>query len=191
MYSIKGDNMENKTKKKNNRLQLILRIVAAVIFVVGLIFTFVEIGDDYNHDLEIEVGIANPSDEFYQISLEGELDNHTKKIVSGTLNVKLKDSKGRVATATFDNITIFPKKEVEIDTINNSVVTNLFDGKNGLNYDIRIVEVTVGDVEFLEYSPLLEVAIPLMIVGVAMLLVEEIVFQRIKKKTTDIEVEEN
>lgn len=191
MYSIKGDNMENKTKNKNNRLQLILRIVAAVIFVVGLIFTFVEIGDDYNHDLEIEVGIANPSDEFYQISLEGELDNHTKKIVSGTLNVKLKDSKGRVATATFDNITILPKKEVEIDTTNNSVVTNLFDGKNGLNYDIRIVEVTVGDVEFLEYSPLLEVAIPLMIVGVAMLLVEEIVFQKIKKKTTDVEVEEN
>lgn len=174
--------MGNIVKTKMNILYLIIRIVACVMLVAGILLFSIEFNDDFNHDLEIEVGIASPDDEFYTIQLEGEIDNHTTEIVSGTLNVKLKDSKGKVATATFENLTILGKSEVEIDKTNKSVTTNLFDAENGLDYDIKIVEVTVGNVEFLAYSSRPVIAIPLLIVGVGMLLVVQLLAVRKPKE---------
>lgn len=179
--------MEKTVRTKKEILYLILRILACILLVAGVLFFSIQFNDDYNHDLELEVGIASPEDEFYTIELEGELDNHTSTIVSGTLNVKLKDSKGRVATATFDNITILGESELDIETKNNSVTTNLFDEKNGLDYDIEIVEVTVGNVEFLEYKSRPVIAIPLLIGGVGLLLIVQLLSSR---KTQEIVTEE-
>ena len=179
-------------KIKNNKpsiLFLVLRVLAALLIIAGILFFIVRFNDDYNHDLQIEVGIASPTDEYYSLKLEGKLDNHTSKNVSGTLNVKLKDSKGKITTATFDNVEVKSGDHLEINTTNNSVITYIFDNENGLDYDMKIVEVNVGNVEFLQYTSRPIIAIPLLIGGVGLLLVVQLMATQKVIKNKDAENE--
>lgn len=182
--------MEKKKFSKNDIIVLCLRMLGVFFLIAGILFFCVKFNDDYNHDLEFEVGIASPTDEFYTIEIEGGLDNHTNETISGTLNVKFEDTKGKIATATFENITLLGKSELEIDKINKSVTTDLFDEENGLNYDMKIVKVTIGNIEFLDYSSRPVVALPLLIVGIGIMLIVQLVVDR-QNKIRNTQSEEN
>lgn len=138
--------------KKNDKVSFILLICGTVVVVACLIFGFVFANSEkYTYKVnDINVVVKSSDSVYYDVSVDLTLYDSTNLSAGGTITLLIEDQNGKRINASFGSISEFTGKKRIKDLVNSSVETNLNNNQNGLDYDLKIVGVTVGTQKFVE-----------------------------------------
>lgn len=140
--------------KKNDKVSFVLLICGTIFVVACLILGFVFANSEkYTYKVnDIEVNINSSDAVYYEISVDITLYNDVKfeNMDSMSVTLILEDQNGKRINASFGNVSNFQGKKRFKDLSNNSIETVLNGNKNGLDYDLKVVGVTVGTQKYTE-----------------------------------------
>lgn len=178
--------------KKKANFPKIITIIAIIIIIIGLLGAFSgSIGwglkDDEKCRYKInsfDVVLNSADDDYYDIEASITFYNMSEEDIQGTLVLTLEDQHKNRCNATFGNVEVDSDENYTTTVVCRSVKTA--DEDNGLDYDIKVVRVTLAGVELAKYSIYNNAFSIVILVGVVLIIVAQVV--KNKTKTEEDEV---
>lgn len=173
--------------KKKNKVSFVLLICGTLITLLSLVLglVFANTSKHVYKVKDIDVVINSESDECYSISIDISLQNKTGTKEGGSITLLLEDQHGKRINASFGSVDDFEGKKQLENLTNSSVVTKSTDSTNGLDYNIKVVGVTIGSQKYDERVTFNRFfGIP-MLVG-AIVVVLSFVIKEDKKQTEEV-----
>ncbi len=179
--------------KKKASFPKIITIIAIVVILIGVFGAFSGalgwgLKDDEKCRYKInsfDIVVNSEDSDYYDIKASITLYNLSDE-VEGTLVLTLEDQHKNRCNATFGNVKINPNtthtERVECHSVKTA------DEDDGLDYDIKVVGVTLAGREFVKYSIYNNAFSIVVLVGVVLLIVAKVVKNKAKSDEDEVEV---